>query len=112
MDQPDIDPALHLHALKGLSRLNYFSNSVSLLWKPLRKMALANLHDFSVLDVATGSGDIPLALSKKAKQAGINIKFSVTDKSAFALNLVREKAQQYNSPIQCFETDALDGLQS
>ena len=76
MDQPDIDPDLHLQALKGLSRLNYFSNSVSLLWKPLHTLALANPDGFSVLDVATGSGDIPLALSKKAKQAGINIKFS------------------------------------
>ena len=64
MDQPDIDPDLHLHALQGLARLNYFSNSVSLLWKPLRKLAQANPppHTFSVLDVATGSGDIPLAL--------------------------------------------------
>ena len=106
---PEITQMISSYLQAGLSRLNYFSNSVSLLWKPLRKMALANLHDFSVLDVATGSGDIPLALSKKAKEAGINIKFSVTDKSAFALNLVREKAQQYNSPIQCFETDALDG---
>lgn len=109
MDQPDIDPALHLHALQGLARLNYFSNSVSLLWKPLRKLALANSDDLSVLDVATGSGDIPLALSQKARQAGIKINFSVTDKSSFALNLVREKAQQYNLPIQCFETDALEG---
>ncbi len=111
MDQPDIDPALHLHALQGLARLNYFSNSVNLLWKPLRKLAQANPppHTFSVLDVATGSGDIPLALCKKALQAKINIKFSVTDKSAFALNLVKEKAQQNNLPIECFETDALEG---
>ena len=111
MDQPDIDPTLHLKALQGLARLNYFSNSVSLLWKPLRKLALANPHphDFSVLDVATGSGDIPLALSQRTQQAGIKIKFSVTDKSSFALNLVREKAMQSNLPIQCFETDALEG---
>lgn len=109
MDQHDIDPALHLHALQGLARLNYFSNSVNLLWKPLRKLALANPIDFSVLDVATGSGDIPLALSQKALQAGIKIKFSVTDKSSFALNLVKKKAQQCGLPIQCFETDALQG---
>ncbi|NBR07470.1 MAG: methyltransferase domain-containing protein [Planctomycetes bacterium] len=111
MDQPDIDPALHLHALQGLARLNYFSNSVNLLWKPLRKLAQANPHsgDFSVLDVATGSGDIPLALNQKARKAGINMNFSVTDKSSFALNLVKEKALQKNSQVQCFETDALHG---
>lgn len=111
MDEPDIDPALHLHALQGLARLNYFSKSVNLLWRPLRKLALAKAHhhDFSVLDVATGRGDIPLALSKKAQQAGINIKFSVTDKSSFALNLVKAEAEQCNLPIQCFETDALHG---
>lgn len=115
MDQPDIDPALHLHALKGLARLNYFSNSVNLLWKPLRNLAQANLAQanpprilflFWMLQRVVETSPWPFV---KALQAKINIKFSVTDKSAFALNLVKEKAQQNNLPIECFETDALEG---
>lgn len=110
MDQPDISPKLHQQALVGLSRLNYFSNSTGILWKPLSELARHSKqsNNISVLDIAAGSGDIPLALAQRAKKSGINIRFTVTDKSAFALKLVDEKVRRLNLPVECIQADALD----
>ncbi len=110
MDQPDIDPALHHHALKGLARLNYFSNGAGVLWKPIFNLAnKRNLTNLSMLDVATGSGDIPIALSEKAFRSNINIDFSVVDKSPFAIKLVQSKCKTSNIKMECLEMDVLDG---
>lgn len=110
MDQPDLDPSLHHHALKGLEKLNYFSNGAGVLWKPILNLAnKKHLTSLSVLDIATGSGDIPIALSKKALRCNLNINFSAIDKSSFALNLLQSKCKSSNAKIECFEMDVLNG---
>ena len=37
MDQPDLSPARHAGALRGLARINFFSGSAGTLWPPLRE---------------------------------------------------------------------------
>ncbi|MFZ9860219.1 MAG: methyltransferase domain-containing protein [Gemmataceae bacterium] len=110
MDQPDLDPLLHRQALKGLARLNFFSNGAGVLWKPIIDVARKH-HEkpISVLDIATGSGDIPIALAKKARKFKWNISFHVTDKSPLALDVVREKSAAMKLPVICHEADALQG---
>lgn len=110
MDQPDLDPVLHRQALQGLARLNFFSNGAGVLWKPIIQVASKQGGaSLSVLDIATGSGDIPIALAQKAKKHKWNIRFHVTDKSPLALDVVREKSLRMNLPVTCHEADALEG---
>lgn len=110
MDQPDLDPELHRHALQGLARLNFFSNGAGVLWKAIVELAKKKpVGPLTVLDVATGSGDIPLALAHKARKARLNIQFSATDKSRFALETLQKKSRARNLPVECFESDALTG---
>lgn len=66
MDDPGIDPAAHRAALAGLARINRLSCSADLLWPPIRKlMQREPTRTLRVLDVATGSGDVPRALARR-----------------------------------------------
>ena len=38
MDQPRPEPARHVRALRGLARINYFSGSAGILWRPLEAL--------------------------------------------------------------------------
>ena len=69
MDDPAIDGTEHDHALAGLVRLNAWSRSHWLLWPRIAKTARqvnANGRTLRVLDVATGSGDGPIAMARRA----------------------------------------------
>src|SRR5438477_12984223 len=70
MDQPGLDVLQHCQALHGLERINFWSGSVRILWKPLRRLAAKLQAPLRVLDIATGAGDVPLALWRKAHRAG------------------------------------------
>ena len=74
MDQPDLDPALHVRALRGLARINRISGSGGNVWTPIQKLAAANEgRPLRVLDMATGGGDVPIWLWKKARLAGCEL---------------------------------------
>ena len=73
------DPALateRLHgALSGLTRLNFVSNSVRIVWRPIRSLAKGLKTDrLRVLDIATGAGDVPIALSKRAGRVSVALR--------------------------------------
>ncbi len=67
MDQPDLNPNLHVAALRGLRRINSISRSAAILWPSIadaaRELHPAPLH---VLDLACGGGDNALAISRLA----------------------------------------------
>jgi ubiquinone/menaquinone biosynthesis C-methylase UbiE len=64
MDDPAIDPALHRQALDDLSRLNTASRMEGILWKALVP-ELDRVPRLSVVDVATGRGDMIAGLVRR-----------------------------------------------
>ncbi|MBM3983388.1 MAG: methyltransferase domain-containing protein [Planctomycetes bacterium] len=103
MDDPALDPAAHRRALAGLARLNRFSNSAGVLWPPIRKLARELKRTVRVLDVATGSGDVPRALLRRANRAGVALEVAACDLSPTAI----AEANRAPGPIRFFVHDAL-----
>jgi 2-polyprenyl-3-methyl-5-hydroxy-6-metoxy-1,4-benzoquinol methylase len=103
MDDPALDPDEHRRALAGLARLNRFSGSVGALWPHVRALALKLKRPVRLLDVATGSGDVPRALLARASRAKIPLEIEACDISATAV----AEAAHTPSTIRFFAHDAL-----
>lgn len=85
MDDPALPPDRHRRALAGLARINRWTGAANLLWPPLKRLAAGLTRPLRVLDVATGSGDIPLSLARRADRAGVPMDLSGCDISTTAV---------------------------
>jgi SAM-dependent methyltransferase len=103
MDDPALDPAEHRRALAGLARINRVSNSAGVLWPVIPVLARELGRPVRVLDVATGSGDVPAGLLRKAKRAGVALEVAGCDISARAI----DEARRCRPGIEFFVHDAL-----
>ena len=103
MDDPALDPAEHRRALVGLARLNRVSDSAGVLWPSIRKLARDLRRTVRVLDVATGSGDVPQKLLARAARAGVSLDVAGCDISPTAI----EEAAREPSGVRFFVHDAL-----
>jgi 2-polyprenyl-3-methyl-5-hydroxy-6-metoxy-1,4-benzoquinol methylase len=109
MDQPGLDAHQHRRALRGLQRINAFSDSAGILWPALSGLARQTAEPLRVLDIATGAGDVPLRLCKRARQAELEIQFAGCDQSPTALEYARSQAEHRQADITFFAWDALVG---
>ena len=103
MDDPALDPAEHRRALSGLARLNRVGNSAGVLWPAVRNVARRLGGAVSVLDVATGGGDVPAALLAKARAAKVKMTVAACDISPTAIAAARAA----HDGIEFFEWDAV-----
>ena len=82
MDDPALEPRRHAEALRGLARINRWSGSVRILWGPLRMLARRRGgRTLRVLDLATGAGDLPIGLWRRAQRAGLPLELAACDAS-------------------------------
>ena len=108
MDQPDLNPAEHALALRGLARVNWFSRSDSIFWPALRAFARQQQpQPLRVLDVACGGGDVTLALARRARRAGVDLRLAGCDLSETALSIARKQAASAGEAIEFFQHDVL-----
>jgi 2-polyprenyl-3-methyl-5-hydroxy-6-metoxy-1,4-benzoquinol methylase len=114
MDDPALDAPRHRQALRGLQRLNRLARSVRIVWEPVRELATAGVSalprpaaPLRVLDVATGAGDLPVALWRLARRQDLPMQIDGCDRSDTALAFARHHAQQLGAPINWFALDAL-----
>ncbi|QEG30594.1 hypothetical protein GobsT_53990 [Gemmata obscuriglobus] len=103
MDDPAIDPAEHRHALEGLRRLNRASDSAGVLWPAIAELSARLGRPVKVLDVATGSGDVPRGLLRRAERAGVGLEMAGCDISPTAL----DEAARQAPGVRFFQHDAL-----
>jgi 2-polyprenyl-3-methyl-5-hydroxy-6-metoxy-1,4-benzoquinol methylase len=104
MDQPGLDAAEHCQALAGLRRVNWWSATDRILWRGLQRLAgTAGLSGLRVLDLASGGGDVPLRLVRRARRAGDSLTVHGCDRSATAIEFARRQAENWGLPDVRFE---------
>jgi ubiquinone/menaquinone biosynthesis C-methylase UbiE len=80
MDAPGVDAAELEHSLADLRDVNRWLGGASTALRAILPLVLRlKGREVRVLDVATGSGDLPLALSRRAWEAGARVRIVATD---------------------------------
>lgn len=105
MDEPDMAGERHAQALRGLERINAWSGSARLLWLELAQLARSG--PIRVLDVATGAGDLPIRLWRRARRHGLSVEMHGMDRSASAIEYARRRARARQAEVHFFLGDAL-----
>ncbi len=101
MDDPAIATERLHGALTGLTRINFVSDSARIVWSPIARLARKlNVDRLRVLDIATGAGDVPRALWRKARRAGLNLEIRGIDFSPRSVEFARQRAAATKTPIK------------
>jgi len=108
MDDPALDPHRHFQALKGLNRINRISSSGQSIWQVLTKLANAHTNKpLRVLDIATGAGDVPISLYRRAQKQRIDLLIDACDISNRAVTYAQQQAKHANADIRFFQLDVV-----
>jgi 2-polyprenyl-3-methyl-5-hydroxy-6-metoxy-1,4-benzoquinol methylase len=110
MDDLDLDEHLLTGALRGLQTINALSRSAEILWPTIRQFASrTGKTKLKVLDIATGAGDVPVALWKRAHRAGLQLELKGIDVNPKSLVYARRQAERLGAPIEFTQLNALQG---
>ena len=112
IDDPALEKEQLFGALQGLTRINFLSASAGSVWKPMARLAgELRQNRLRILDVATGGGDIPLALWRKGQAAGLQLEVLGIDISERALEFASRQCAACGSDVRFEQRDILrDGL--
>lgn len=107
MDQPNLDARRHQRALRGLARLNWISNSSGILWPSVVELSSRLGRTISILDLATGGGDVPIGLWQRARRASVNVELCGLDISSRAVEVAAARAARQGAKIRFDQHDVL-----
>jgi len=109
MDDPALNRSEHLAALEGLARINRWTCVSGPIYRRLRHYATALGRPLRVLDVATGSGDLPIDWAQRARRDGIGMEIEAVDISEVALESARQRADEAKLNVRFCQRDVLHG---
>jgi 2-polyprenyl-3-methyl-5-hydroxy-6-metoxy-1,4-benzoquinol methylase len=108
MEEPGLDSGEHMQALRGLGRVNGVSRVSSIFWPPIACLARERGGaPVRMLDLASGGGDIPIAIACRAARAGLNLKIDGCDLRPQAVQYAQERANLRAADVSFFRLDAL-----
>ena len=109
MDDPNLPRDDHELALRGLARLNRCSGVASAMYRRIRRLAMTRddrkLH---LLDVASGSGDVPLRWAAWAKREGWHLQLTLLDLRSVAVEEQQRRAHAADLNVLSLQHDCLD----
>ncbi len=106
MDNPALDAQQHSHALEGLERINRWSSSLRIVWPSIRDLARkCRPKSLRVLDIATGAGDLPIALWRRARRSHLPMQVDGCDQSPRAVEHAQARAKQAQAAVNFFKLD-------
>lgn len=109
MDQPGLDPRSHGHALRALALINVLSRSADILDSPIRGLARRlGGGPISILDLASGGGDVTIGLWRRLRRAGIAARIVGRDKSSTAVEIARQRAARVGADVTFEIGDVLE----
>ncbi len=83
-------------ALKDLTLVNYYLGNGRAVLKHLAALNAETADEgFTVLDVATGTADIPVTIAKWARQAGIRVGITAVDLDPLSINIARQRCESF-----------------
>ena len=106
MDSPDLPEPDVAAALRGLARLNRLSNAPSILWNAIKPFTRHG-DRVSLLDIATGSADVPIAIAQRAARHGVSIDLALSDLRPEMRAAAARNAAAASIPARTFAFDAL-----
>ena len=109
MDQPGLDVVSHARALAGLRRINRLSRTGTVLWRRIARILESSAADrpIRVLDIASGGGDVPIDLMRRAIAAGRRIHIEGSDFSETAVRVAQTRASSLGLPVHFSTLDVL-----
>ena len=107
MDDPTLPESDHLQALRGLRRINRWTGHAQLAWQPIRQLAATNgARPLTLLDIATGSGDVAQCLLRYASAQGTELELHACDISPTAIEFARHGFTA-DASINLFQLDVV-----
>ena len=105
MDDPGLDPAEHLRALKGLSLLNWASRSSRIVWQPIHALGQSlRIDQLRVLDIGSGAGDVLLGLWKLASRYRWELDLNGIDISERAIAYARDRSRTAGAGLSTLDS--------
>lgn len=110
MDDPALDGAEHRRALAGLARINRLSRAAAPIWRAVLALGGDDHRPLRLLDVATGSADVLVALYHRAARRRVQLDLTACDISPVALAATRERLDRAGAAARLVNADAARGL--
>jgi 2-polyprenyl-3-methyl-5-hydroxy-6-metoxy-1,4-benzoquinol methylase len=107
MDDPRLPQEAHERALAGLARINRVTGVAPAMYRRLRKYATDLRRPIRLLDIATGSGDIPIYWAKRAAKDRLSIHCTGVDFSETAVHHAEHQAEKAGVDVQFIQRDVL-----
>jgi hypothetical protein len=109
LDLPDCDPALAAASYRFMETVNYSFGGIRLVRRFLAAET-AGRHacvPLRILDIGSGSCDIPLAVIRWARACGIPLHFTCLETAGYAIDIAREKLFRAGTPpVKLLQEDA------
>jgi SAM-dependent methyltransferase len=107
LDDPNLPVSDQEQALAGLCRLNRFSGISGMMYRRIRRYVGGGEGTLRVLDIASGSGDIPLQCAAQARRDGLTFHTTMIDINEVAASRQRQLAESLRLPSESIVQDCL-----